>query len=58
MNKVFVVMQVSKNHPANGKYEHILGVYGFEKVIFLIDMVGIWQMVRVYGVKRKLSSHQ
>ena len=54
MDQVFVVRQVFEKYLANGK-----GVFwafmDLEKAYDTIDLHGMWQMLRVYGVGGKLS---
>ena len=53
MDQVFAIRQVCKKYLANGK--DVFWVFmDLEKAYDMIDRHGMWQMLRVYGVGRKL----
>ena len=53
MDLVFSVRQVCEKYLANGKYV-IWAFMDLEKAYDSIDRHGMWQLLRVYGVGRKL----
>ena len=53
MNQVFAVRQVCEKYLANGK-DVFWAFIDLEKAYDTIDRHGMWQMLRVYGVGRKL----
>ena len=53
MDHVFAVWQVCEKYLANGK-DVFCAFMDLEKAYDTIDRHGMWQMLRVYGVGRKL----
>ena len=53
MDQVFAVRQVCEKYLANGK-DVFWAFMDLEKAYVTIDRYGMWQMLRVYGVGRKL----
>ena len=53
MDQVFAIKQVCERCPANGKYV-FWAFMNFEKGYDTIDRHGMWQILGVYGVERKL----
>ena len=53
MDQVFAVRQVCDKYLANGK-NVFWAFMDLEKASDTIDRYGMWQMLRVYGVERKL----
>ena len=53
MDQVFAARQVGEKHLANGK-DVFWGFMGLRKAYDTIDWHGMWQMLRVCGVRGKL----
>ena len=53
IHQVFAVSQVCKKYLANGKYVYLVFM-DLEKANDMIDLHGMWQMLKVYVVGGKL----